>query len=692
MLWEELKRCVTPLRDAGGELRGTGFFISAEGHLLTCRHVVDLAGGVEQVRALGQPVEAVYLGPPFGEGDDLAVLRLPGYAGPAAPTSAEVRPTARYLAFGFGRDDFAEGATLEGTTTDCNPHIEFGGREVIRLAVPVDAQRVREGYSGSPVYDVERQRVVGIVSARDHTQGGLAIRIATVRAVWPEGARWLDGAGPPAVAAPGPLARRVFLSYRRREPDLSLAQRLYEALVAAGHLPFMAGESLSGGEEWSRRIDVELEACDRFVLLLSREAAASPMVREELRTADRLRRQRPLEQPAVLPVLLHGLKVDELEYGFRALVAPLQFLRWSSPDDTDRVLRQILEPLGAAVPGAPPPDLELPSGRSGRMPVHSRFYVERPRVESECRAVLRQPGGLVRVTGPRQSGKTSLLFRLQHEFREEGGAVAYLSFQEENQGSLTECLSWFCTATIDEVPELDGVIPPSTVNLRTFFTRDVLPRLDPERPLLMVLDELDSVLAADPLREGFCGRLRSLSERARDAGEPLSRVRWLLTYSTELYAAQELGQSPLRNVGTPVGLPDFSAAQVADLCGRHGLDWSTREVDALVRELGGHPHLVRLALYGVARGEETLTSLTEPTGPCAEAFRSHLQDLDRILEAHPELRDVMIRAVAGDQPLRLSPSVARRLVGLGVMKYEGDEAVVRCHLYRRYFRSVLGKQ
>ncbi|MEM9121036.1 MAG: caspase family protein [Cyanobacteria bacterium P01_F01_bin.56] len=52
---------------------------------------------------------------------------------------------------------------------------------------------------------------------------------------------------------------QVFISYRSHPPDSELAEEFYQALKAAGHEVFMAAESIRLGDDWSRRIDQNLE-------------------------------------------------------------------------------------------------------------------------------------------------------------------------------------------------------------------------------------------------------------------------------------------------------------------------------------------------------------------------------------------------------------------------------------------------
>ncbi|MBR8837570.1 MAG: trypsin-like peptidase domain-containing protein [Stigonema ocellatum SAG 48.90 = DSM 106950] len=77
MSWDLVKACTVAIATPEGEIRGTGFFISPQGHLLTCAHVIEDTGGWKQVRVDGQGVDLVYLGDRTC--DDFAILQLSGY-------------------------------------------------------------------------------------------------------------------------------------------------------------------------------------------------------------------------------------------------------------------------------------------------------------------------------------------------------------------------------------------------------------------------------------------------------------------------------------------------------------------------------------------------------------------------------------------------------------------------------------
>lgn len=182
MSWDLVKACTVAIATPENSIRGTGFFISTQGHLLTCAHVVEEAGGWENVRVNGQRVDLVYLGDRTC--DDFAILQLPGYQGNAVPLSLNFEPGNEFRSIGYGRPEFPEGGTIEGGITDTNRQSDFNNLPMLRLRVMADSQRIIGGYSGSPVFDIQAQAVIGMIAAYDYAQGGLAVPLTTVQENW----------------------------------------------------------------------------------------------------------------------------------------------------------------------------------------------------------------------------------------------------------------------------------------------------------------------------------------------------------------------------------------------------------------------------------------------------------------------------------------------------------------------------
>ncbi|MBW4603228.1 MAG: serine protease [Calothrix sp. FI2-JRJ7] len=113
MSWDLVKACTVPISNIDGDIKGTGFLISPEGYLLTCAHVIEETGGWERVRVNGQKIKLIYQG--SSNCNDFAVLKLSAYQGATAPLSLEFQPMDRFLSIGYGRPDFPQGASIDGT-------------------------------------------------------------------------------------------------------------------------------------------------------------------------------------------------------------------------------------------------------------------------------------------------------------------------------------------------------------------------------------------------------------------------------------------------------------------------------------------------------------------------------------------------------------------------------------------------
>jgi hypothetical protein len=101
--------------------------------------------------------------------------------------------------------------------------------------------------------------------------------------------------------------------------------------------------------------------------------------------------------------------------------------------------------------------------------------------------------------------------------------------------------------------------------------------------------------------------------------------------------------------------------------------------------VGGHPYLVRVALYHIARQDITLNLLlqTAPTeaGPYSDHLRRHLWNL----EQHPELAAAIKKVVANTSPVRLDSIQCFKLLSMGLLQQQGNDVTPRCNLYRQYF-------
>ena len=728
MIWDQVKDCTVPILTVAGDTRGTGFFISSQGHLLTCAHVVELAGGSDNIRVKEAPTQLVYLGD--RSNDDFAILRVLDYRGISVPLSLSFLPLNRFLTIGYGRPDFPHGASIDGTITDVNPQADFGNRQMIRLRIKANSQQIQPGFSGSPLFDTESESVVGIIAAYDNVDGALAIPLTTVQERWPSLESFLKSS--PILVSEKSIdkTKRVFISYRSEDPDLSLAQRFYETLRSAGHWTFMAGESLRLGDDWPERIRSEIEECDYFVLLLSPKSAESDMVTEEVRLARSLRDERADQRPRILPVRVRFPFSAPINYDLGGYLNRIHQRGWQSDADTNRVLGEILDLISSGEPSKPLISLDPSSSRcerqefdqpplpvaepelpQGQVDLGSPYYVERPPIEYTAYEAIVRPGALVRIKAPRQMGKTSLMARTLSYARDREIAEAHhsgvrrgqdgyltvsLSFQLADApvfSDLDKLLEWFCS-TITWKLEMPDKLPQfwklngSKIRCTAYFQEYLL--LEAEKRglgLVVALDEVDLVFQYINVAADFFGMLRTWNEEAKN--ETLwRRLGLIIVHSTEVYIPLKINESPF-NVGLGIELPEFDSSQVADLASRHGLNWNNELVADLMDLVGGHPFLLRMALYYISRQETTLSHLLQTAHTDSGLYGDHLRRHLWNLEQHSELAEALKEVVSTVAPVNLESQSAFKLESMGLVNRQRDEVTPRCKLYRLYFNARL---
>ena len=141
-------------------------------------------------------------------------------------------------------------------------------------------------------------------------------------------------------------------------------------------------------------------------------------------------------------------------------------------------------------------------------------------------------------------------------------------------------------------------------------------------------------------------------------------------------------------------MPEFSLEQVQDLAVRHGLNWVKDEkglqnLAPLLAMVGGHPYLVRIALYHLARQEMSLEQLLQTAPTIAGIYSDHLRHHLATLQEQPQLAAALKRVVIAPQAVPLEAIAAYKLESMGLVKLEGNQAIPSCELYQLYFREQL---
>lgn len=349
--------------------------------------------------------------------------------------------------------------------------------------------------------------------------------------------------------------------------------------------------------------------------------------------------------------------------------------------------------------------LEFPEGV---VPLNSRCYIERPPMEELAYAEVGKPGSLLRIKAARQMGKTSLVQRILASARGQNFCTVSLSLQRVDRevlASTNQFLRWLCTnisRQLDLNPHLDDYWDEdvgSKMSCTIYLQEDVLQHL--QTPLVLALDEVNCLFEHPDVAQDVLPLLRSWHEEAGDS-DLWQNLRLVVAYATEVYIPLNLNQSPF-NVGMPIELPVFTVEQVQVLAHRYGLNWAIapkglEKLTPLLDMVGGHPYLIRLALYRLAREDIDLDHLLQTAPTVTGIYATHLRHLLNAFMAQPELATAFRTIVGAEDGVPLTeiaqetlPSAiaAYKLESLGLVRIENNSVWPRCELYRLYFREQL---
>jgi class 3 adenylate cyclase len=501
--------------------------------------------------------------------------------------------------------------------------------------------------------------------------------------------------------------KHIFLSYKRDADDEKLALQVFQSLSEQHNL--FIDQNMLVGTRWAERIEAELHRSDFLIVLLSSRSVHSEMVQAEIAQAHNLSKVNK-GRPAILPVRLNYK--EPFEYPLSFYLDDINWAFWESDEDTPGLIQELTSaiaggelPIGGKLdkaeflqrsettlppplPSAQPVLLEMPEGT---MDPQSGFYVLRSSDAIALETIKRQ-GVTITIKGPRQMGKSSLLIRTIDAARAMNKRVALLDFQLFDKAALTDAdlfFRQFCTWLTDELEMRNGVAEYWNMPLGNsqrctrYFGRCILKEL--AGPLVLAMDEVESIFDTD-FRSDFFSMLRSW-HNSRATTPIWKQLDLVLVTSTEPYQLIEnLNQSPF-NVGQVIELADFTTDQVVQLNHLHHSALNPHETQQLMALLGGHPYLVRRALYLIADGHITCSELfanaADDRGPFGDHLRYHLfrmHDKDELVRG---LRDVILHNSCQDE------HVFFRLRGAGLVRREGRAVLPRCKLYEEYFREHL---
>ena len=508
----------------------------------------------------------------------------------------------------------------------------------------------------------------------------------------------------------------AFISYRHVYPDQDLAEFLAHFLNEHQIVAF-TDKQISVGMRWADEIRQQIRESDYFIVLLSKQSILSDMVRQEVKLAYEL--TQGLAKPfVILPIRVAF--TGELPYDLGAYLDPIQFTIWQEGDDFATIGNRIVSAIEQSVSlpnngkverdnsslsgireltnategsGAPLPSADPRMWlETGTVKLGSPFYVKRG-ADSQIEKQGYIDGTTTVVKGVRQLGKSSLLARAYHAAQQRNGRAFYLDFQLVDVDPL-ETLDKLLKYLARRLAKSLGVSKPdgywdaslgAKENLTDYIEEVILP--GSELPVTFLLDEVD-LLFDLPYRDQFFATIRGW-HNLRATREIWNRLNIIIAHSTEPYLwIQNINQSPF-NVGLSIRLEDFSLDEVKELNAKYKDQLkSNNDINDLMNLLGGHPYLIRHALFTLANSNLTVQELcrtaADETGPFSDHLRRYIWSIQNSKKLITVMQNVLRQNMCDDE------TDFQRLKAAGLVKGETRHSLqMRCQLYAEYFRKHL---
>ncbi|MBE9031028.1 AAA-like domain-containing protein [filamentous cyanobacterium LEGE 11480] len=328
-------------------------------------------------------------------------------------------------------------------------------------------------------------------------------------------------------------------------------------------------------------------------------------------------------------------------------------------------------------------------------------YIERPPIENLVYNSLFEPGSLIRIQAPRQMGKTSLVHRVFDRVSRLGPQspqmrLVYLNLRQVDQpilSNLDRFLRWFCWTLSQQLgltPQFKQYWMPEVgakISCTNYMQEYVLAELD--APLVLAFDDLSRLFHYPEVAQDVLPMFRTWHEEAI-VTPSWQKLRLLLLHNAEVDLQLPLSQSPF-NVGLAIQLPDLTWLQTQELAQQCGISITAEQDDlvALYELVGGQPYLLQLAFHWLTVRQLPLHELLQKAPSLSGIFRQHLRHYWLVLQTNPSLWEAF-ESVLLDQTamgVGLEIQAACWLEELGLIRLEGDRAVVSRSLYQRFFTS-----
>jgi len=293
------------------------------------------------------------------------------------------------------------------------------------------------------------------------------------------------------------------------------------------------------------------------------------------------------------------------------------------------------------------------------------------------------------VLGARQTGKTSLLLKFRHMFRNQY-PFTYIDLQAIEGASVDECFTYLAEEVLSQIGSGAAAEPaPQCTDAKGFLPfLQKLARTTKALRLVIALDELGALPPPTALK--LASTIRSVFTN-RLVKTEYARYVFVLAGATDMFDLTSGRNSPLRNVTETIYLGDLAPHETQQLLHAElGCEGLIHQLPDLNQRLhtwtDGHPYWTQL-LASVLR-DSLKTQTDESVNRAVECLLrtedKNLPYVFQFLRANHDLLRTFEAVLEGvPLPFRRSNSDVAKLELIGVLKDRDGQCVVRNRIYRQ---------
>jgi serine phosphatase RsbU (regulator of sigma subunit) len=322
----------------------------------------------------------------------------------------------------------------------------------------------------------------------------------------------------------------------------------------------------------------------------------------------------------------------------------------------------------------------------GPLPPESRLFVGRAAELKRIEAWLMDVNCVGAVLGARQTGKTSLLLKLRHTFRDKY-AFAFVDLQAIEGAQADQCFKYIAEQMVEQLADtIEGALtlPIGNTTFSTFLRE--LARQTRMVRIIVILDEFGALPPETAIK--LASTIRAVFT-SRVIKPEFARYIFLLAGATDMLELTTGRNSPLGNVTEKIYLGDLSLEETEQLLTEaFGHMW-VRPSAEISRQLhnwaSGHPYWTQLLAATLG------TPVQEPTDELIETIveqllrteDTNLPYLIRSLTADNALW-ILVESLLDGTPLTFSRANAAiaKLELIGILKDQNGRCTIRNKIYK----------